>query len=345
VRPPRLELEPILADERIALSAGNAAARDWRPAIPYMHSRFPGGIKSFCDSNLAVCSVLFETLVQLATKPGNRLVTVSDASHKFTFRALTQGAADPAKRLSVRYLAATDVTSIAPPARFEIKDSIDFDLERLQDPQAKDRLGRLVGVDALSRDERIAVKYAVLTYFQSGTRDAEVDAVLPAGAKAKPLLYVLRMLPESNDVTVEALGQRHLTHCEVRRAPGFPAGGDATVTREWLHRRLPAIAPVGETPKEMIVNAQRAIDAQAGDPKWFHDNYRIAVLEPAAADRHLAEMFKIRPFTRYAASAPESEFFPEAFSLFLLNPDWAHKDYPVLYSSELAYANRPAVHH
>jgi hypothetical protein len=52
----------------------------------------------------------------------------------------------------------------------------------------------------------------------------------------------------------------------------------------------------------------------------------------------------LQPFTRYAASAPTTEFFPEAFALFLLDPRWLQRDYPALYNAARAYASRPPLH-
>lgn len=49
----------------------------------------------------------------------------------------------------------------------------------------------------------------------------------------------------------------------------------------------------------------------------------------------------VAPFTRYAASSPENEFFPEAFALFLLDPAWVRDNHPDLYARVLAYAQRP----
>jgi len=48
-----------------------------------------------------------------------------------------------------------------------------------------------------------------------------------------------------------------------------------------------------------------------------------------------------RPFTRYAASNPESEFFAEACGLYLLDPAWVNDNYPELYARLRAYLKRP----
>jgi hypothetical protein len=48
-----------------------------------------------------------------------------------------------------------------------------------------------------------------------------------------------------------------------------------------------------------------------------------------------------QPFTRYAASNPESEFFAEACALYLLDPAWVNDNYPELYARLRAYLKRP----
>jgi hypothetical protein len=48
-----------------------------------------------------------------------------------------------------------------------------------------------------------------------------------------------------------------------------------------------------------------------------------------------------QPFTRYAASNPESEFFAEACALYLLDPAWVNDNHPELYARVRAYLKRP----
>jgi hypothetical protein len=485
---PQLELEPLLIDKTITSRVENEAASAWRPRSAFLHSRFPGGIEAFCSSKTDICAVLFQQLEQLLPQPGSYLVIVSDAAAQYTFHALIQDTADPAKRLTVRYLADAGILAIGTPAGYETKDAIDLDLERLQDPVRTDRLGKLSGLEDLSREKRTAVKYATLVYFESGTRDAEADIAWPVRGADKAL-YTLKVLPYSNDVRVEAIGTvKQLTRCDLRRSPGFPERAPIAAVREWLHRRYPAIHPSGETPGEFIANAQALIDAQAGDPKWFSRNYRLAILDPKAADRRLSDTHRmppnrrsglkqfsgeelhtlecvletmgdrilqrirdtalirqaateetspfgelgkqvpiaghtfsstsvpvgpdrhrevhctiviydaalapptrfiggrapdgrvyayapvaqvvahefghvvaqraslghrfyewvaelnIPPFTRYAASAPQGEFFPEAFALYLLDPWWLQANYPTLYARARGYAGRPPDH-
>jgi hypothetical protein len=55
----------------------------------------------------------------------------------------------------------------------------------------------------------------------------------------------------------------------------------------------------------------------------------------------LIESVGATPFTRYAASNPQTEFFPEALAIYLLDPAWINTNYPELYARVQAYARRP----
>ena len=55
----------------------------------------------------------------------------------------------------------------------------------------------------------------------------------------------------------------------------------------------------------------------------------------------LAASLEVVPFTRYAASDPDGEFFPEAVALFLLDPAWVEANHPELFARVQAYVRRP----
>jgi hypothetical protein len=55
----------------------------------------------------------------------------------------------------------------------------------------------------------------------------------------------------------------------------------------------------------------------------------------------LVEATAAAPFTRYAASNPPSEFLPEAFALYLLDPAWVNDNQPQFYARVQAYLRRP----
>lgn len=307
VRPPRLALAPFIFDERVVLRTGEDAEGGWTMRIPISHAGFPGGMRAFCDGNASVCSVLLQALEERVGKPGRRLVTISARDREFSFHASLGGAADPARGATIRYLGEAGMTELTPPADFASKDAIDSWLEGLQAASANDALGQLIGFERLQSRERIAMKYAAGAYFQSGTRDAEARVALPAEASPAQHLYTLRLLPGRNDVSVEALGRHALGRCDLRWTPGFPAKADVAGMRDWLLHRYPAIQPSGKTVQEIVRSAQRLIDAHAGTRKWFALNYRIAVLDPKAAYRRLADDHGFKPDRLEELKAFESD--------------------------------------
>jgi hypothetical protein len=264
-----------------------------------MQSGFPGGIEAYCDPNAAVCSTLFETLAPLLKNPARRLITISSQSNRSTFHVLTSDTADADKRLTVRYLTDAGVTLVAPPAGFDQKDGIDVRLERFRSREDPDASWRVTGTSKLPPEERTAIKYAALSYLESGTRNSQADIAWPVGASGKPMLYALRFLPDEKTVTAKALGPMQTPlRCDLRRTPGFPRNAALGPTADWLQQRYPAIKPSGGTAPELIADAQRLINAKAGDPAWFRDNYRLAILGPTGADRRLAEVHEMRPEQR-----------------------------------------------
>src|SRR5262249_8705098 len=152
----------------------------------------------------------------------------------------------------------------------------------------------LSGTESLAPRERIAVKNAVASYLQSGTRSAEADVVLPAGPMGEAMLYTLRFLPDSNRVTVESLGSATDLlptvgpRSDVRRIPGYPTDADRAQLLAWLHKRYPALSIGGKTVEEIAANADRTVERYSTTVRWFQSNYQITVLDPKAADRRLA---------------------------------------------------------
>jgi hypothetical protein len=454
-----------------------------------LHVGFPDGIEPYCDARPSVCGTVFGWVDQVAARRLRALLTVSHNGAQTTFYVERPGTDTADEGPLVQYLGEVGVTRQSPPPGFALKDGADLELEQMTSNDGA-KLGQVRGVATLALRERVAVKSAILNYYQTGTRSAEVDVVLPAGPAGEGMLYTLRFLPNSNDVTVEALGAAANLlpaagpRSDIRRIPGFPARGDGASLRVWLRKRYPGLSAKGSTRGEIVVSADRVIDDNSGTPRWFAVNYEIAVLGPKAANRRLAEAhgrathlrggldrfnaselrtleavlqrlgepalallrgtalvrqgaaeatspfgdltsrvqiaghtftrtraaiesnqrpeviatvviydaahsrarfiggkapdgmlrvyppvaavfahelghvisrrapaqrrFKelvtslgVAPFTRYAASNPESEFFPEALALYLLDPAWVRDNHPELYARVQAYARRP----
>jgi hypothetical protein len=282
-----LELQPLEVDRVSAVAADGQPPDRWRPRTSFRYAGFPQEIEDYCATRIGICAAPFAV-----DAPGRSLLTV-EADGTYTTFHIDRAATDPSGADPVvRYLGAVNVTRISPPANYDKKDYASFVIEQ----DSASGLGAVRGVDMLARRERVAVKTAITSYFQSGTRSAEVDVVLPAGPGGAPRLYTLRFLPGSNDVLVEALGTADSLlpdagpRSEVRGIPGFPAGAGRTRVIDWLQRRYPALSVQGASVAQLSANVDRAIEQRSGNPDWFQANYGIAVLDADAADQRLAKV-------------------------------------------------------
>jgi hypothetical protein len=232
--------------------------------------------------------------------PGRTVVTVA-ADGGYTSFHLDREVADSSTQAPlVQYLAPVDVTRIAAPVGYHHKDFASFLLEQ----ESASGLGSVRGADALTRPERVAVSTAITSYFQSGTRSAEIDVVLPAAPEGQQRLYTLRFSPDSNNVAVEALGSADRLlpadgpRSEVSGIPGFPLRAGRRDVLDWLRKRYPALSVQGATVAQIVANADRVIEQRSRSADWFQANYGIAVLDPDAADERLAKVHDRPPHKR-----------------------------------------------
>ena len=186
------------------------------------------------------------------------------------------------------------------PADYRDKDYADVQLEQLQS-RPSDKLGQVTIPPGVPAGESLPVKYAITTYFLGGTRNAEVDLVLPVPSKANPVLYSLRFRA-SNDVDVERVGERGPAvaagqvdpdRLDIARSPEFAENAaDPKTLRAWLKRRYPLLKPVGTTTEELRENANNEVGANAGEPDWFK-NYAITILDGDKGRRRLQSTHKV----------------------------------------------------
>ena len=145
--------------------------------------------------------------------------------------------------VSIRYMGNFQPAIQQVPSDYRAKDYADLLLERAQgnpDEVVKDKLGKVNLPAGITADEQLAVKYYVVQYFNSytdaagkavsGTRNAEVDAIVLIPNKPTKVLYTFRFRP-NNDVDVERVGEMGLFDpsaaqidpgkLDVARAPEF----------------------------------------------------------------------------------------------------------------------------
>jgi hypothetical protein len=293
---PELRVQPLEVDDLVALEATEGTTSSWRPKRAFFHAGFPDGIEAYCNARAIICATAFGWVDQATGKRLRSLVTVSRDEAQTTFHVRRPGADAPDAGDLVRYLAEVGVTRLAPPPGHALKDAADLALEADQsDPLETRRLGQVRGIEALPLRERIAVKNTIVAYHETGTRSAEADVVIPGGPAGQAMLYTLRFLPKSHDVTVEALGPAASLlppagpRSDVRRIPGYPAKGDGAAVRAWLQHRYPGLSVKGASRDEIVKSANRLIDKGCTAPEWFAVNYAITVLGPKGADRRLAD--------------------------------------------------------
>lgn len=284
---PELDLQPFEVDLVSSIQARESATEGWRPSGAFRHAGFPGGVDAYCDAHSPVCAAVFTD----AKEQAHTLLTVASESSQASF-LVDREATDTGP--VVRYLADVGVTPLRAPDDFAQRDMADLTLE------GESSQARIVirGTESLAPRERIAVKNAIASYVQSGTRSAEADVVLPAGPAGEAMLYTLRFLPNGNEVTVESLGTAADLlpdagpRSDVRHIPGYPTGANRAQLLEWLHKRYPALSISGKTPAEIAANTNRAVERYSTTVDWFQSNYQISVLDPKAADRRLAAIHR-----------------------------------------------------
>jgi hypothetical protein len=209
------------------------------------------------------------------------------------------GAAD----FIVRFLGPGPAQTLDPPPDYASRDFADLQIENTQqepDLRKHDRLGALNGLAALPAGEQLSVKFAIWQYFKTGTRNAEVHAIIPIANTNRRSLYIIRFLP-NNGVDVERIGEEGseaslMPLGDLNRLHGF--GGtftDASSLRAWLQKRYPAIAMAGTTVEAVKKSFAVEIEARSGNPVWFKENYRIEILPAHEAKSRLRTAFQLNP--------------------------------------------------
>ena len=157
-------------------------------------------------------------------------------------------------------------------------------------PDPADRLGTLNIPDTVPMEEVSLIKITIVAYFDAGTRNAEVDAVIP-GRENRRVFYTLRFRPD-NDVDLERIGEigespkLDPNQPDIARAYGYTANRLGKL-RSWLENRYPEIQPEGETVETMRGNANETLRARAQTPEWFENNYGIRIFSKSETEQRL----------------------------------------------------------
>jgi hypothetical protein len=208
----------------------------------------------------------------------------------------------PILQLSIAFLGeGVPATSELPP-HYDARDFGDLQIEKVQtetEAQEHDKLGAITGLAELPAEERLPAKYVIWQYFGKGTRDAEIDAVVPVPNTEKRALLTFRF-GAGNDVSVQRMGEDRkgstLGHPgDVGQVNGLGANSaDIPTLLAWLKKRYPAVKPKGTTVTELENSVTAEIQMKSGTPAWFRENYGIEILAASEAQSQLARSFQYK---------------------------------------------------
>jgi hypothetical protein len=249
---------------------------------------------------------VFNWIQLSAPTPFDQVVTATVSKGKRTRSASfhvkgAKNASGDVTSLRIDFLGAVAPSEATPPPDYASHDYADLQIENAQtvkDPTRSDRLGKVGGLSRLPADEQLSVKFAIWQYFKGGTRNAEVDAIVPVANTDRHVLYTLRFAPKTNDVDVERIGEQGKdadleAHGDLGRVNGFAANSkDVAALRAWLGKRYPGVSPSGESVAEIRKSVTAAIVAGSGAPEWFDTNYKIEILSASDASTRLTSTHK-----------------------------------------------------
>lgn len=288
------------------VSAAPAPAAGYAPpTLSRNTSGFPNGIDDYWKAHPEEHKQLYSWIEQNPGPTFDQVVTTSETpakgkKHDSSYQV--KGGKDTAgqiKGLDITLLGETPTLIEKPPADYRAKDAADLELDKLR-AKPTDKLGAITGLAALPVDELLSVKYAIWQYFGGGTRNKEVDVVLPIAKKQTRVFYTLRFLPKTNNVEVARVGEEGssvaltATALNIERVEGFAANSaDAATFKTWIAKRYPGVTPVGATLAELKNSVNKELEAKAGAAPWFSANYGIEVLDATAAEVRLKTVHKL----------------------------------------------------
>lgn len=206
------------------------------------------------------------------------------------------------------------LAAVSAPADYLTRDASDFEIEKLQRSSipAANRLGPVTLPAGLTPAEHLAVNLAITAYFGNGTRNTEVDAIVPVGATGSATVLFTLHFGGGNAVTVVRIGAAgtgagmvDTSRIDVTRVAGFPgAAATDAVLRAWWTARYPAggalqtQVPAAQAPSTgtaaaplnntaLLAEMNSLIATGIANTNWFNGNYGIELLDPTSATSRL----------------------------------------------------------
>jgi hypothetical protein len=268
----------------------------------FTHIGFPNNdIDKFWKGHPEEKDQVFNWIQTTASASFDQTVTTSVAKKTTTQSSSfhVKGSKDASNNitsLTIEFLGNVAPTTEAAPTDYASHDFADFAIEEAQtkaDPAKKDKLGALNGISTAPAGEQLSVKYAIWQYFKGGTRNAEVDAIVPIANTQKKVLYTFRFQAPANDVEIQRIGEEGTDvslapQGSLERVNGLSAHSkDVPALTAWLKTRYPGVTPSGTTVDDIKKSVTAAIQANGGSVAWYQNNYGITILDSTAAQTRL----------------------------------------------------------
>lgn len=322
---PQLECEFIATGPGVIPLTAPAPPAGFTPGTLSANSNgFPGGRDAYFIAHpqefaqlmsfLAGAAPAFDQHLTTETRGARSRVTHTSLLHVVRVAGTGAAAAIPDVDLVAEQ---APLAAVSAPADYLARDASDFEIEKLQRTSiaAANRLGPVTLPAGLTPAEHLAVNLAIRAYFSTGSRNTEVDAIVPVGATGTATVMFTLRFGAANAVTVERIGavgtgtgMVNTSRIDVRRAAGFP-GATATdaALRAWWTARYPAggalqtpvpapptpspgTAPAPPNNTALLTEMNALIAAGIASANWFSGNYGIETLGPAAATTRLRDV-------------------------------------------------------
>lgn len=295
---PSVEYEFVAEGGATTAAAAPEPDKNYTPSQPALtHSNFPANdIDAYWATNEGEHRRLYNWIENLAPASFDQVVTISTGKPARTTTFKVKGSKDKSGVSSLRidYVGRLAPQTGAAPADYRAKtDAGDFALEE-QQAKKDGKLGSVKIPPGISTAEAAELKYIIATYFEKGTRNAEVDVRVPSLDATGEILYTLRFLPDNNveaiRVGVGTATRLDPNRLDAGRSQEFLAlykAKDLNGLAALIARRYPGLKITGKTVEELRVTLNNEINSKAGDAAWFMTNYGLTIMDSSAAEERL----------------------------------------------------------
>jgi hypothetical protein len=299
-----VEIQFVGEDSAARVTAAPVPSNKFTPStLALSHGGFPkNDIDAYFQANPDVHHHLYNWIENVAPTKFKQVISTTykatkgkkTSVHNASFKVEGSKTSDgDINNLDINYLGAVLPQSSAANAGYHDKTYVDHELEKLQS-KSKNKLGTIIGMSTLPKDEVSSVNYVIWQYFEFGTvKKSELDVIVPIAHTSRSVYYSLRFDAKSNDVEVERIGEAGKgkvkpDELSISRVQGFTDNSkDAATFSAWLIKRYPSVPVSGKTVSELQISIDKALVANSNKPQWFEKNYGIHILDATAGDTRM----------------------------------------------------------